>query len=238
MMNMIDNKLINAIVEDITGDGCADDLNEALFSNDKNIDYDKLLSLLEFRYEYYSGKLTDEEKEMVRDYLCNIQDNENELEYLIFSIENKLSEDESLAKEKIIALEFTAFWILFSIACKKCVDDSNAKFIDHSNFLERFVITTDQQKEAFLLCKKGFEMNSKRFSRGKTYNLDLFLPTIRSNKNIKKKKKNIHRVLRRTKKIMQINKMAHRNNGYNIFMGKTYLVPDQFVKTVINDFMN
>ena len=236
-MNMINNKLISVIIEDITADDCADDLNEALFSNDNNIDYDKLLSLLESRYEYYSGKLTDEEKKVVHDYLCSVKDSKDELEYLIFSIENKLSEDDSLPKEKIISLEFMAFWMLFSIACKKCVDDPTAKFNDHSNFLERFVITTDQQKEALLVCQKGFEMNSERFSRRKTYNLDLFIPTIRSNKNIKKKKKNIHRVLRRTRKIMQINKIAHRNNSYNIFLGKTYLLPDQFVKNVIDEFI-
>ena len=240
MIDVINNNLLDIIVEDVISDECISDLDEVIFSIETSIDYYQFANLLKNRYGHYSNKLNDEEKKCVSNYLSNIKENVDELDFLIFLIEKKLLEEntDSLSEGRIIALEFKNFWMFFSIACKKCIDDPIAKFVDHTGYFERFIITTEQQKKACAFCLEGFELDSDHFSRKKTYNLDLFLHSIRSNKTMRKKKKNIHRVLKQTKKIMRINKMAHRNRSFNIFMGKTYLIPDQFVNIVINDFID
>ena len=225
------------VIEDIM-ENAKDELETLIFEEERTVNQNKFVELLRKRYETYKDNLDDEDRKIIYDYLTTL--NKKEIDYLLFLIEDHLCSSEGkddLDPDKIEQLDWDCFWFPFSIACKKCINNPTAEIVNREDYFKFVQITTSQQREAHITCVEGFGMDCRKYTRQSLYCLDQFMHPIRYSKSIKRKKKNINRVLRRTKKIMQINKLAHRNGEYNIFIGQTQIVPEQFVKYVINNFI-
>ncbi len=231
------------VVNDLTSGEGYIELIKLIFEDEKVIDSKKFTTLLLNRFEIYKNSLDKKSRKELFDFLNNLDG--DDITVLFFMIENKIchlfdeefKEEDNLDREKICKLNKECFWFLFSVACKKCIRKPKATIENRGEYFSILTTYTDQQKEAHEMCIDDFNLDSSSYTTKSIYCLDQFLHKLKNTKDPLKKKKDLKRVLRRTDKIMQINKLAHRKSEYNIFMGKAQEVPKQFGKYVIYKFL-
>lgn len=233
-MSKANQECINLLIQESISDKNADQLFEIIFDKDLQVDTKKLLAFLYDIADSLEGELT--QKTDTKNYVKVLEDTDDELDYFLLKLRDALISPES--KAAFSKLDYTLFWNMFAIAEKKCIGAPYSSIDDEASFFSQVIVDTSEQKKAHKECINGFNMDSDRFSRATDPMLKLFLHPFHSkNKKLRTKKKNIHRVLKTTKRVMQAYKISHRHDSYNIFVGKCYVVPDDFTKYVVKTYL-
>lgn len=240
-MNMtgLEHEYLDIIIQDAIGDDNVDRLLDVLFSKEEGIDSEGLISFIRERALMYSSQYNLDTNKKIAEYIEQFSGDNSKQEKFLRQLGVALSSQITQSQSELTKLDYITFWSMFAIAEKKCLSSPTAEITDFVDFFEMLPPLTEQQKKAHDFCVKVFNCNADSFSLKDNTSLRFFLHPFHSkNKRMRTKKKNLHRVLKTTKKIMQINKINHRKNSYNIFSGKSYIVPEQFTKIIINLFLS
>lgn len=145
--------------------------------------------------------------------------------------------DPNKKKNLLILINQELFWIMYGISIKKCLGVGHAtKQIPNSEFFQ--VLPDDInsfQQDAHKDTLESFNTDVRRYSFRRTPDLKYFLHPIHSNKSPNTKKKNIHRVEKRAKRIMLL--YGLKQNG-DMFNQGRHMVPKQFASGIIKIFIN
>lgn len=238
-MTTLDSKYSDIIIQDAISDDNTDRLHDVLFSRGDGIDNEKLISFLRERASMYSSKYDIETNKCIAEYIDQLSTDNCKQEHFILHLGAELSHQVTHFPSELTKYDYMVFWSMFAIAEKKCIGLPAAKITDIQNYFKLLSPLTQQQENAHTACIKYFNLNADSFSLKQNPQLRLFLHPFHSkNKKLRTKKKNLHRVLRPTKKIMQINKINHRKSSYNIFNGRSHIVPEQFTKIIVDLFLS
>lgn len=238
-MAVFDHECVAIIIQDAISNDNADRLFDVLFSKEEGIDSLKLISFIRERAAKYSSNYDIDTNKNIAAYIDQLSTDVGKQESFVLQLGTELSRQITPSQSELTKLNYILFWSMFAIAEKKCIGLPNVKITDTQSFYDLLPPLTAKQKKAHNSCIKAFNMNADSFSLKNNSSLRLFLHPIRSkNKRLRTKKKNLHRVLKATKKIMSVYKINHRNQSYNLFSGKSYIVPDQFTKMIIDLFIS
>lgn len=227
------------IIKDAICDDNIDCLFDVLFSKEDGIDNVALISFIKKRASIYSSEYDADTNKNIAEYIDKLSTDNSRQESFVLKLGAELSTQITSSQSELTKLNYMVFWSMFAIAEKKCIGSPTAEITDLSNFFDMLPSLTQNQINAHTACIKAFNLNADSFSLKANSQLRLFLHPFHSkNKRLRTKKKNLNRVLKTTKKIMQVNKINHRNNSYNIFSGKSYIVPEQFTKILVNLFLS
>lgn len=236
-MSHLSQNQMSILLNDINSEDNFDRLFDVIFSNDYIIDHNLLVSFLQERYSVIAPSLSDGDKESINTYINELSSDLDELNYFLIKIQRLLIDPDE--HSLMLRLDHSAFWTFFAISIKKCVSSPSSKIENTEDYYSQVTTNTSQQEKAHQKCIAAFNLNSDKFSLRTDPMLKLFLHSFHSrNKRIKTRKKNLHRVLKKTKKIMQAKKINDRtNSNYNIFIGKTYIIPEEFAKYIVKRFI-
>lgn len=141
-------------------------------------------------------------------------------------------------EDLLIRLNRALFWKMYGISVKKCLGVGYAKMQipnqDYLNIIPNGINLC--QKNAHLETLQVFNTDVQKYSFKRTPDLKYYLPPIRSrNKSPKTKKKNIRRVERRAKRIIQLYGLKQKGGMFN---NGRHLVPKQFADGIIKLCIN
>lgn len=236
-------KFREQILDWITDDNYHEKLFEVIFYNDNYIDKQALFALIT---NIVKEKGNASMQKNTAEFINSIQDSSFLYDVFIKYLKDKLTQQLQNTKEygKMVDVSFNSlypdtFWPFFSIAIKKCIN-SPKEVIDNTDMYFNLIPNLNQyQKEVHNECLIAFNCNANDFNRKKNPELKIFLHSFGSkNKKIKTRKKNLQRVKRRAKKVMQVYKLSHNETHRNIFSNGRHKVPDQFSDCIINIFLN
>lgn len=237
-MAVLEHECIDIIIQDAISDNNVDRLLDVLFSKEDGIDSVALISFIKERASMYSFKYDIDTNKKISEYIDQLSTDNSRQENFVLNLGAKLCSQIPSSQSELTQLNYMVFWSMFAIAEKKCIGLPTVKITDPSNFFKMLPPLTPNQENAHTACIKAFNLNADSFSLKANSQLRLFLHPFHSkNKRLRTKKKNLNRVLKTTKKIMQVHKINHRKNAYNIFSGKSYIVPEQFTKMIVNLFL-
>lgn len=130
------------------------------------------------------------------------------------------------------------FWMMMAVSMKKCLGTEHAKDTVISQALfNKFQSLNHDQKRTHQECINAFNYNADSFTFKNNKYLGVFLHKFRSkNKRVKTRKKNLHRVTRRVKKMMQIYKLSHKGSGHSMFSNGRHEIPDQFDAFLLSEY--
>lgn len=235
-MNNISYDQMKILLDDISSEENFERLFNIIFADDHLIDKELVISFLQERVNVIESSLNESDKESIKNYIKKLRNDLDEFDYLLIKIQETLINpaDQYL----LLRLDYSIFWTLFSISIKKCISSPLSQINNVNDYYSQVTLDTPQLRKAHKECIDAFNLNSDRFSLKTDPMLKLFLHSFHSkNKKIRTRKKNLQRVLKTTKKVMQAKKINDRlNPRYNIFEGKTCIVPDEFTKYVIKYF--
>lgn len=241
---MLNSELLNKLLDDVVSDDDNNDkLHEILFSNDDGIDQEPLILFFEDRVNelYTSSKIDKKGKEELLLYLnVTRTDEKNYTIFLTLLMKKFFTQNYNNDKcDFVYRINKYMFWCYYAISIKKCLNAPFEKIILH-DYRKYVKNGTPQQEDARTRCVSSFNLNSSDFKVKELPMLSLFSIPIRSVKKNKIKKKNINRILKKAKRIMQIIKIRDYNAKakYNIFQGKAHLIPEEFSSYVIKNFVN
>lgn len=238
-MAVLDHECTGIIIQDAISDENVDRLLDVLFSKEDGIDSVALISFIKERALVYSSKYDSDINKNIAEYIDQLSTDNSRQESFILQLGAELSRQITSSQIELTKLNYMAFWTMFAIAEKKCIGSPTLEITDLPIFFKMLPPLTPKQEDAHTACIKAFNLNADSFSLKTNSQLRLFLHPFHSkNKRLRTKKKNLNRVLKTTKKIMQVNKINHRKNSYNIFGGKSYIVPEQFTKMIVNLFLS
>ena len=238
-MAVLEHECSNIIIQDAISDDNVDRLLDVLFSKEDGIDSVELISFIRERASMYISKYDIDTRKSIAEYIDQLSADNCKQESFVLQLGAELSSQITPSQSEFTKLNYMVFWSMFAIAEKKCIGSPTVKITDIPNYFKSLSPLTQKQENAHTACIRAFNLNADSFSLKKNSQLRLFLHPIRSkNKKLRTKKKNLHRVLKTTKKIMQVNKINHRKNSYNIFSGKSYIVPEQFTKIIVDLFLS
>lgn len=234
-MTVLEHECTNIIIKDAISDDNVDHLLDVLFSKEKGIDSAELISFIKERAVIYSSQYDIDTNKNIAEYIDQLSTDNYKQESFVLQLGAELSSQITSSQSELTKLNYMIFWSMFAIAEKKCIGSPTVKITDIPYYFNMLPPLTTEQKKAHTSCIKAFNLNADSFSLKKNSHLRLFLHPFHSkNKRLRTKKKNLQRVLKNTKKIMLVNKINHRKNSYNIFSGKSHIVPEQFTKMIID----
>lgn len=237
-MAVLERECTDIIIQDAISDDNVDRLLDVLFSKEEGINNVELISFIKERASMYSSKYDIDTNKNITEYIDQLSADNCKQESFILQLGAELSGQITSSQSELTKLNYRLFWSMFAIAEKKCIGSPTVK-ITNTSYFKMFSPLTSEQEKAHTFCINAFNLNADSFSLKKDSNLRLFLHPFHSkNKKLRTKKKNLHRVLKTTKKIMLVNKINHRKNSYNIFSGKSYIVPEQFTKLIVDLFLS
>jgi len=122
------------------------------------------------------------------------------------------------------------FWMMMAISMKKCLGTEHAKdTVNLQALFNKVQSLNGDQKRTHKECVDFFNLNADRFTFKNNKYLGIFLHRFHSkNKQARTRKKNLHRVTRRVKKMMQIYRLSHNNSRHNMFSNGRHEIPGQF----------
>lgn len=236
-MEMIRDSILTRLVQEIVNDTYADQLFNAIFTVETGIDSKIVIELLQKCLLLLKEELSADDYEYAGEYLAALPSNNQEMDYILLKIAGALTV--GVDEKDWATITSKTFWSLYAIACKKSISMPKVVFENPKAYYSQVSTDTRQQQKAHEICLNAFGMDACRFDVKTMPGLKVFLHPIRSkNKKIRTKKKNLHRVLRTTKKIMQAHKIAHRNDSYHYFMGKSHVVPEEFTRSIVKNFLS
>lgn len=122
------------------------------------------------------------------------------------------------------------FWMMMAISMKKCLGAEHARdTVDLQELFDKFQSLNDDQRRAHRDCVNHFNLNANHFTFKNNKYLGIFLHKFHSkNKQVRTRKKNLHRVTRRMKKMMQAYQLSHMGKQRSMFSNGRHEIPDQF----------
>lgn len=224
--------VMNCVLNIITADE-KNSFLDVLYTDDSNI---RRNELLQFARDNFSSV---DDLEVIEYIDLLYTDNDAYNNFLIKLREKLISQIiDDLGKPynsfAIESIDGSVFWLMYVVAIKKCIGTEYATDrLECKKYFDTIPTTLNQyQTDAHKDCLAYFNMNVNVFSLKKTPQLRLFLHRFHSkNKTLKTRKKNLRRVERRAKKIIQVNKLAHRGKS-KIFSNGRYLVPGQHAAAI------
>lgn len=227
------------VVNDAINEDNIDELFKVIFADDLKIDFKKMSEFLNSRYDVYCKQFSKDVQSEMKIFLEDIYTDPQKFDDLILNIKCLLVSENSFSEDIINMIDSKIFWFMFAISVKKCVGQPLSKIDNTEEYFSYMNVETEEQKNAHIQCINAYSNDCNNFSLKRNPELCLFLHKFGSkNKKIKTKKKNVSRVVRRTKKLMQIYKISHRHNSYNIFKGQCHIVPEDFAKMIVTFFCN
>ena len=235
--------IFNEIVKLAIKDDNQETLFEIIFSDDYQIDKQQMLNFLNSIVT--SADENDINIEEAKDCLHIMQNDNSSYQNFLNCLKAELAAPDpdypNAKPESFDLLDKNIFWSMTAISMKKCLGSNNANAMITD--LEQYYRSIPEQlnnaqKICHIECIKYFNMDANNFSREKNKELALYLHEFHSkNKRIKTRKKNLQRVKKRIKRIMQIYKLAHNRMPSNIFSKKRYKVPEQFAKSISTTYL-
>ncbi len=222
------------IVDDAIKEECSDKLFEALFATEVGVDTQKMIDFIIDRFASQKNKYSLDEQKDIQNYIDCVRESKKLFDELIVAIKESLIGQYEFDAGEIGKLDYNKFWHMYAVALKKCIIMHN-DVIDHDEYFKMVKVTTPRQRMAHETCIEGYAYDSNRIYKKDHPELQLFMHGI--NIRSKKKniaKKNIERVKRRTRKLMQIYKIKCRFDKYNFFIGKCDQVPNDFASVIKN----
>lgn len=235
---------LNRIVELVISQENQEPLFEIIFSDDHQIDRQKMLNFLSRLVK--KADSSEANFHEIEEALRSIQNNgycyQKFLECLKLAL---VSPDDpnysTISLEHIDVLDIDVFWSMVPIAMKKCLGSNFAKATINNNqnyFSAMPADLNSKQIDCHQRCINSFNLDANTFSRKEYKELGVFLHSFHSkNRRPLTRKKNLKRVERRTKKIMQAYKLAHNGMKSNIFSDGRYKVPSQFSDYISKEFL-
>lgn len=228
----VDMYTLDTILDVITSDANRNSLLEVLYADDLSIDKSMLLNYVK---ECMSSVIDNKILKLIQ----RLETTGDEYTYFIIRLQEKIVSQitDDLGKAysaiEISSIEYFTFWAMYAVAIKKCIGIEHAeKNLSSSLYFQAIPgELNESQRNSHNECLDSFNMNANKFGLKRTPELRLFLHSFHSkNKSLKTRKKNLHRVERRAKKIVQVNKLTHK--GKTMFSNKRYLVPGQFAAAI------
>lgn len=229
---MDEKKNMKIIVEDLIKEECSEMLFEVLFASEKGINMSKMIDFMIERFNVYKNEYSLSEQNEILNYIDCVRKSQKMFDELIMEIKESLTEKYEFDAGEIGKLDYSKFWHMYAVAIKKCTSMHN-DVLDEYEYFKNVNATTLRQKMAHKACIKGYSYDSNKISKKGHPELNLFIHgiNIRSRKKMVAKR-NIERVWRRTKKLMQIHKIRCRFDEYNFFIGKCEKVPRDFADVI------
>ena len=232
---------------DIAADDCyCDEMLRICFHDDNCIDKKSLLSFL--RKQTSATGIPQADKDFVCSYIEEI--NNDDWEYIVFLRLLKIRLIDTLFAsagythkvDYYDSLSPLTFWAYSVIAMKKCLGRGKSQVVisDTNLYYSLIPMQINQaQKDSHDNCIKIFSRDADEYSVHEHEELRLYLHPFRSkNQKLKTQKKNLSRVVKRVKRIMQINKLSHNKLQGNMFSDGRYVVPEQFAECIKKLFLN
>lgn len=234
-----EQKVEKFIVYDLLKEDNIDQALEVIFSYNEALNQDSIIELVNKRFNKYRSTINGDFSNAIEKYINKMQRSSSARELFITRFSKILTEELDAGQLMMLA---RSFWLLFPIAIKKCIKLPEViydkdEYLDCINNvfgpgLNRHQMDTHEE------CITSFNKNADDYTFDSFPLLTVFFKShnIKSYKRARAKKKQVHRVLRRTKKIMITYKII--DNAYaHLFDNKVYLVPDQFSKTIIAKYL-
>lgn len=223
---------VEAVLSHISSDNCIDGLLDAIFPQTGSMEnaFVDYLSKYSFPPEVQNaGKV-----------VAALSDDKDNLRYFLARLSGVLTRaiDPEKKKDLLIRLNRALFWQMYGISVKKCLGEGQAKRqINDIVFFN--VLPADinsYQKDAHFEILLSFNTNAQKYSFKCTPDLQYYLHPIHSrNKSPKTKKKNIRRVEKRAKRIIQLYGLKREGSMFN---NSRHLVPKQFADGIIKLCIN
>lgn len=232
-------KVEKFIIYDLLKEENIEEALKVIFSYDGTLNQDSIVELVNKRFNDYKSIINGDFPNTIEKYIDRMQRNSSARELFIARFTKILTEEIEAGQLIMLA---RSFWLLFPIAIKKCIKSPRVIY-DKDKYLACINSTfgpelNRHQIDAHEECITSFNKNSDDYTFDSFPLLKVFFisHSIRPYKRARAKKKQIHRVLRRTKKIMITYKMID-SPFAQLFENKVYLVPDQFAKTIIAKYL-
>lgn len=225
---------VEAVLSYISQDKCIDELLDAIFPQRGSIETAFV--------DFLSGYSFPTEIQNAGEVISSLSGDKDNLYYFFARLSSVLAgtidQDPGKKKDLLILLDRALFWQMYGIAIKKCLGEGLAK--KQVNDLDFFGVLPDDintyQKDAHRETLLSFNTDARKYSFKRTPDLKYYLHPIHSrNKSLKTKKKNIRRVEKRAKRIMQIYGLKRQGN---MFSNGRHLVPKQFAEGIIKLCIN
>ncbi len=217
--------LVKFLLKDLNEEN-TNEFFEICFFNDRTIDREKTIS---FFLKLVDTKIETASIDRAKEMIFEMENNISLFDRIIYK----------LSITSICLLE--THWTLMTIAMKKCLGAGNAQktITDFKQYVELLSdIESPQQIITHKKCITAFNTNANDYTYNNLEGLSDYLHRIRSNKQIKTRKKNLSRVLKKSKRIMQAYKLANNGLEDRIFSKGRYLVPDQLANRLRILFFN
>lgn len=230
--------VMNRVLDIITADEKKNSFLDVLYADDSSIRKDELL---QFVRESFSSA---DDSEVIK-YIDLLDADHDAYSNFLIKLRKKLISQiiDDLGKSynsfEIESIDASVFWLMYVVAIKKCIGtEHTAARLGQEKYFDAIPAVLNQyQTDAHKNCLAYFNMDANAFSLKKTPQLGLLLHKFRSkNKAIRTRKKNLHRVERRAKKIVQVNKLAHGGKS-KIFSNGRYLVPGQHAAAILKLYL-
>ena len=223
---------VEPILTLITDDKYIDELLDAIYSETGNVE-DAIVAYLS-NFSFPSDMLYTSE------VVSALSESRNNRCYFLKRLSDLVQSkiDSGKNKDVQISINRALFWNMYGISVKKCLGAGYAKTkIQKKDY---FDIIPDginsYQKDAHNKTLQHFNTDVQNYSFTRTPGLKYYLHPIRSkNKSPKTKKKNIRRVEKRAKRIMQL---CGLNQSGSMFNNGRHLVPKQFADGIIKLCIN
>lgn len=223
---------VEGVLNYISGDNCIDELLDAIFPQKGSIEAAiiEFLSKCSFPPEVHNAC----------DVIIALKQGNDNMCYFLARLYAKLMDiiDPERNKDLLIRLNRSLFWQMYGISVKKCLGVGHSKEQIPDTVLLS-VLPADMnanQIDANMKTLLSFNSDAQKYSFKQTPDLGFYLHPIRSrNKSPKTKKKNIRRVEKRAKRIIQVYGLKH--EGAMFGKGRHH-VPKQFADGVIKLYIN
>ena len=219
----------------ITDDKYIDELLDAIYPLTGNVE-DAIVA--------YLSKLSfPSDVQYVSEVISSLSASSNNRCYFLERLSEILrrKSDNEKYEDLLIRLDRALFWKMYGISIKKCLGAGNAKMdIPDQDYFKAIPDGINSfQKDAHMETLQHFKTDVQKYSFKRTPDLKYYLHRIHSrNKSSKTRKKNIRRVEKRAKRILQIYGLKHKESKFNMFSNGRHLVPKQFADGIIKLCIN
>ncbi len=230
-----DDDILEQILTVITSDEKKDELLDVLFKDDDKIDKTELLDFLKRTFDNCDSF-------NVKTCIDIIANNPDAYGHLLIKLQemliSQLTKDmnSGFGTVSIASIDSYAFWTYYTISVKKClgIEHAGDKLSEIIYFRAISPAKNKPQKECQTTCLESFNFDAINFSIKDCPTLRVFIHKFHSkNKRLKTRKKNLRRVQRRARKILQISKLAHNGKSMALFSQGRHVVVKDFADAIV-----
>ena len=223
---------VETVLSYVSNDKYVDELLDAIFPQTGSVETAIV--------EYLSKFSFPPEVKNAGDVVATLSDDKNNLCYFLSRLSAELMKtiDPEKKKDLLIRLNRALFWQMYGISVKKCLGVGQAKkqISDPDYFNNLPDNINSYQRSAHIETLLSFNTDAQYYSFKRTPDLKYYLHSIHArSKSPKTRKKNIRRVEKRAKRIMQLYGLKRDGRMFN---DGRHLVPKQFADGIIKICIN